>query len=95
MYVAVASPYPPDRGATLGHGPPFHTRAHTMNRTGLGSGSSSDDVCPQPADMNAAPFKGFLKDLLHFENYFLSFGANSELLGEVTQVHGLGMIPEH
>jgi len=34
-------------------------------------------------------------DLLHFRNYFLSFGANSELLGEVTWVTGLGIIPEH
>ena len=32
---------------------------------------------------------------VHFGNYFLSFGANSELLGEVTRIPTLKMIPEH
>ena len=65
----------------LGHGSPFHMRAPTPNLTRPGSGLSG--ACLQFTDTNAASFKGFL-DLLHFVNYFLSFGANSEFLGEVT-----------
>jgi len=50
---------------------------------------------PWPSYTNtASSFKEFL-DLLHFENYFLPFETNSELLGEVNQGSALGIIPEH
>jgi len=73
----------------MGYTPHTRTRVES-NQAGPGSG----DAWPRPLDTNVASFKGFL-DLLHFENYFLSFGAYSEILGEVTRVPKLEMIPEH
>ena len=74
----------------LGYEPPFHTRAHALNQTGPGSGGART----RPVDTNTTSFKGFL-NLLLFENYFLPFKANSELLGEVIREPGHGMILEH
>ena len=69
------------------------TRARAPNQLGLGLGAGS--TRPRPADTNADSLKGFLDLLLHFENYFLSYEANSELMSKVTQIFGLGMIPKH
>ena len=62
---------------------PWATLPNAPNRIGPGRVSGSSGARLQPADTNAVLFKGFL-DLLHFENYFLSFGGNSKILGEVT-----------
>ena len=61
------------------------TLSTRTRRTELGLVLGQGGSRPRPAGTNAVSFKGFL-DMLHFENYFLSFGANSKLLGEVTRV---------